>query len=98
MTRPEAESFLSERVERTCVRFYRRADGTILTRDCPRGMALVRRGLALAVISLAIVLGLLAGILSWNQQPAELTSDLTIGPLSRFAEWIDPPGKWTMGF
>jgi hypothetical protein len=98
MTRPEAESFLSGRVKRTCVRFYRRADGTILTQDCPQGMALARRGLALAVTSLAIILGLLAGMLWWNLQPAELTADLKNGPLNKFAEWIDPPGMWTMGF
>src|SRR6476661_4542319 len=67
MTRCQAEAFLSERVGRTCLRFYRRADGTILTQDCPRGMALARRGVALAVTSLAIIMGLLAGLLWWNQ-------------------------------
>ena len=38
MTRREAESLISSREGRLCVRFYRRADGTVLTRDCPRGL------------------------------------------------------------
>lgn len=42
MERPEAEQFVRERLEvddgeRLCVRFSRRADGTVLTRDCPVG-------------------------------------------------------------
>jgi hypothetical protein len=37
MTRAEAERLIISREGRLCVRFYRRADGTILTRDCPRG-------------------------------------------------------------
>jgi hypothetical protein len=40
MKRDEAESFLAARVGkgRTCIRFYQRADGTILTQDCPVGV------------------------------------------------------------
>ena len=38
MTRAEAERLIASREGRLCVRFYRRADGTILTRDCPRGL------------------------------------------------------------
>jgi hypothetical protein len=39
MSRPDAEAFLAARVaEKTCIRFFRRADGTILTEDCPTGV------------------------------------------------------------
>jgi hypothetical protein len=39
MGRAEAEAFLAARVgNKTCIRFYRRADGTILTDDCPTGV------------------------------------------------------------
>src|SRR6516165_4128226 len=38
MTRAEAEQLITSREGRLCVRFFRRADGTILTRDCPRGL------------------------------------------------------------
>jgi hypothetical protein len=44
MTRSEAERLIAGREGRLCVRFYRRADGTILTRDCPWGFrVMVRR-------------------------------------------------------
>jgi hypothetical protein len=40
MARAEAEAFLGSRVagDPACIRFYRRADGTILTGDCPTGV------------------------------------------------------------
>ena len=40
MRREEAEAFVSARLgqERTCIRFFRRADGTLLTQDCPVGL------------------------------------------------------------
>lgn len=37
MTTREAEEFVAERSGKACVRFYRRADGTLLTADCPVG-------------------------------------------------------------
>lgn len=38
MTRDAAEALLREKEGKLCVRFYRRADGTILTADCPVGV------------------------------------------------------------
>src|SRR5579883_2942772 len=38
MTEPEVEKLISQREGRLCVRFYQRADGTVLTRDCPVGL------------------------------------------------------------
>lgn len=39
MTRQEAEAVLQQAGQgRVCVRFYRRADGTVLTQDCPVGL------------------------------------------------------------
>jgi hypothetical protein len=44
MTEPEIQRLIAGKRERLCARFYRRADGTILTQDCPRGLsAVVRR-------------------------------------------------------
>jgi hypothetical protein len=51
MPREDAERLLQERLGKDlCVRFYQRADGTILTEDCPVGVKKKRRKkLALAV-------------------------------------------------
>ncbi|MHC5540977.1 hypothetical protein ACYOEI_22370, partial [Singulisphaera rosea] len=38
MTRAEALSLVEAAEGRLCVRFYRRADGSVLTADCPVGL------------------------------------------------------------
>lgn len=61
MSRREAENLVRTTECRLCVRFFRRADGTVLTADCPVGLAAVRRRLALLGGALAAMfLGLFA--------------------------------------
>jgi hypothetical protein len=43
MTRDEAEALLIAHEGKLCVRYYRRADGTILTKDCAVGVGKRRR-------------------------------------------------------
>ena len=43
MTRYDAEHLLRMSEGRLCVRYFQRPDGTILTKDCPVGWALVKR-------------------------------------------------------
>lgn len=67
MTRDEALAFLSQREGRTCIRMYKRADGTVITRDCPVGLRavrakIVRMALATAGMLLAIAATALAAI------------------------------------
>ena len=47
MPRVDAERLLAERMNgELCVRFYQRADGTVMTQDCPVGVTKKRRKLA----------------------------------------------------
>lgn len=47
MTREDAERLLAERMSgELCVRFHQRADGTVMTQDCPVGVSRKRRKLA----------------------------------------------------
>jgi hypothetical protein len=46
MSRVEAEALVQEKEGKLCVRFYRRADGTLLTDNCPIGLRAVRRQLS----------------------------------------------------
>jgi Carboxypeptidase regulatory-like domain len=72
MNRAEAEHLISSREGRLCVRFYRRADGTILTRDCPKGLrALTARvsRIAAAVLSAMMTVTPVLG-----QSPAKANS------------------------
>ncbi len=65
MKRDEALDLLRATEGKACVRFYRRADGTVLTEDCPVGVALLvkkakRATLAAAAVSLGAVAAMLA--------------------------------------
>lgn len=63
LTEPEVLALLKKVSggERVCGRVYRRADGTVLTKDCPTGVALVRKrvlmGLSVAATLVLAVLG-----------------------------------------
>jgi hypothetical protein len=54
MRRDEAEEFLAARAGagRTCIRFFRRADGRLLTRDCPVGVRAAWRRMTWAAAAL----------------------------------------------
>ncbi len=56
MSRSEAEEMARTTEGRLCVRFYRRADGTVLTRDCPVGL---RRAIGLTWARTAALVGIL---------------------------------------
>ncbi len=72
MTRREAESLVTRAEGRLCVRFYMRADGSILTRNCPVGLrALKQRASRITRATLSAVLGFFAGLgLNFGLGPA----------------------------
>lgn len=64
MTRDEAEQLVTNHEGRLCVRFYRRADGTVITQDCPVGWAkLKQRTRAVATAAASLVMALFTGVL-----------------------------------
>lgn len=63
MTRDQAEGFLIASEGRVCVRYFRRADGTVLTRNCPVGWrALKRRVSRTAGAAFSVVAGFFGGL------------------------------------
>ncbi|MCC6660018.1 MAG: hypothetical protein IT437_03940 [Phycisphaerales bacterium] len=74
MTRDEAESFLASRAGggRTCAGFFRRADGTILTRDCPVGVRALRAAAVRTAgrVAAAVVL-VVGGIVVGRSRPSQ---------------------------
>lgn len=53
MTRDQAEELLRAAGQgRLCVRFHRRADGTVLTQDCPKGLRRRMRQMAMRAAAL----------------------------------------------
>lgn len=63
MTRREAEALIVQTEGQLCVRFYRRADGSILTQNCPVGLRALKRRASRAVnATISTLLGFLAGV------------------------------------
>ena len=63
MSRREAEALITKTEGRLCVRFYRRADGSILTRNCPVGLrAIKRRVVWAAQVVLGMALSFVSGL------------------------------------
>ena len=61
LSRVEAESLIASSEGRLCVRLYRRADGTILTNDCPVGLRALRMRISKRAAAVMAVLAGLAG-------------------------------------
>lgn len=63
MSKREAENLLTEAEGRVCVRYYKRADGTVITKDCPVGWkALKQRVSKTAAAFASLVFSCLGGI------------------------------------
>src|SRR6185369_3331890 len=59
MARADAENLITKREGRLCIRLYKRADGTVLTKDCPVGFRAYQKRVArFAGAALAAILGL----------------------------------------
>ena len=64
LTAAEAVSLVEQAEGRTCVRLYRRKDGTVLTADCPVGLrhAVRRRLVRLAMAGVILCLTIRSGV------------------------------------
>ena len=56
MTAAAAEELILSREGKLCVRLYRRADGTVLTEDCPKGLEKLRRRMKIMAGAVAAAL------------------------------------------
>jgi hypothetical protein len=85
MTRREAEDLLVNSEGRLCVRFFRRADGSILTQNCPVGWAAVKQRVSrVATAVFSMIAGLFGGVFAFNllrEQP---------GPVTMGEMFVDP--------
>ena len=95
MTRSEAESLIAQNEGRLCVRFYRRHDGSIITKDCPVGLRAIRRRVSYVAKAIgSMVLGLFAG-LGVHQAFTNIVPfrpERTMGVIARN---VDPPVQIT---
>ncbi len=67
LSRQEAENLILSSEGRLCVRFFRRSDGTILTKNCPVGWAAVKlRASRVATAVFSMIAGLFTGVLGFD--------------------------------
>jgi hypothetical protein len=100
MTRSEAEALVLGHEGRLCVGYYQRADGTILTRDCPVGLSLVRRKLARVLGGIAAAFAFIAGGLHALARGERGSQELRLRyfqPFDRMIAWLEPPKTWYEG-
>lgn len=93
MDRQEAEALVREKEGRLCVRYYRRADGTVLTRDCPVGVRALRRRLALLAGAAA---GALLTLMGWGalgsgNTGSSVSGGASAGPWQVMMDWFWRP-------
>lgn len=96
MSRENAEAFLRQATGRTCIRYYERSDGKIMTKDCPKGMAAARRKLALALTAFFALGCMLPQFAKLKPIPKEKieqakTDVRNFPPVKAMLDKIDPP-------
>jgi hypothetical protein len=104
MTRREAEALVFESEGRACVRFFRRADGTMMTADCPASRRPLWRawlGLGVAAV-IAIALAVIGRMAPRAEHRTGLRDHLgraqDVEPIRTVVDWIDPPPPvWVVG-
>lgn len=100
LTRVEAEELIRTTEGRLCARLFRRADGTVMTADCPVGsMRLARKRLAALVSAIVIFCVALVSWVSGRPGGLRAATDRTrqIEPFRTVVDWIDPPPAIVMG-
>ncbi len=103
MPRREAEEFLRQREGRTCLRLFRRADGTAVTCDCsavlwaaPRRLAGAARSLFAGalftlVVAMAALWQLERGTTKFGSREDHWTSLRNCEPFRTLLDWVAPP-------
>jgi hypothetical protein len=89
----QAEALIIEKEGRLCARIYRRRDGTIVTRDCPVGVALLRRAWWWSLSKTAACLMLAGSGVAWavnSINPCREQRSLTaVQPFGTLARWLE---------
>jgi hypothetical protein len=94
MTGAEVARFLGAHDEDVCVRLYRRADGTVMTRDCPRGV----RARVTALVTWVALAGLsLLGFFLFRgwEFHGQHGEDSAAGPAAACDQGVDGQGLWS---
>lgn len=83
MTKNEVEDLILKRDSRLCIRLYRRADGTVITKDCPVGLRAYQKRIArFGGATLTAILGLFSVSFGQNETKSVHASKVQISSTS----------------
>ncbi len=82
MTTQEAENLLIRSEGRLCVRFYRRADGSVLTKDCPVGWQAVKQRVSRTATAAASLIFAALGSIGLANYFAKATESHAMGTMT----------------
>ena len=96
MSKTEAENLIVNSEDRLCVRFYRRQDGTILTKDCPVGWrAIKHRVTKISAAFIALIFGIFSGLsffgIFQRQEKAAIMGKIPINQRMTLGEIVYEP-------
>ncbi len=74
LSRREAEQLIASTEGGICGRIYRRADGTVITRDCPVGLRAMRRRISKTAAAVFALVGSLSGLVVGQAQSKRFKS------------------------
>lgn len=94
MPRDEAENLVLAHAggERLCVQMHVRADGRVLTRDCPVGLRAARLRLARLAsrLAAAVVCFVTGGVLARSRERADVPGLARVQPFATICDWVRP--------
>jgi len=102
MTQSEIERLILSKEGRLCARLYQRRDGTVLVRDCPIGLAALRRRRVWMIGKIAAGVALACSGFAWAVDFAnpyrERDSFTACQPFGVFTRWLrEPPPAPLLG-
>lgn len=87
MTREEAEALIAKSEGRVCIRFYRRADGTVVTSDCSAASWRSRAGRAMA--AMVFLAGGLFGFVRLHAATLDASDGKEKSPGQTISRWVN---------
>lgn len=90
LSRKEAETLIASTEGRLCARLYRRADGTLLTKDCPVGLRALRMRVSKRAAALFAAIASLSAA-AFGQNPSGTDGKTSCVPQTRITRTTTPP-------
>jgi hypothetical protein len=92
MTKAQAELLIEQTEGRLCVRYFRRTDGSVLTKDCPVGLRAFRRRMSYVARAVSsLVLTFLAGVGLYQIRRPLMGAPVIMGDVILEPHLLPPP-------